>query len=576
MDLEVTDNELVHRSNEMLLAYGSIFDMGSQYDDAKGLYLLCESPHYISLAAEIMRVKGEIGVENASAIEKDAKAFSYETFTRPGGLIDQLKKHLDFDVTLFDKANNKHQYEIDQILFFFHMLENDYYPKILKERAIIKNLHIPKTRILELLSKPSIENIDSSPIGMETYNGEIIKIIKDALEMDLQQSAKETIKSKMALLSLLWDELIEKGCEILRFPEEYGLSNELEKITDELKSEIYVLPDVKEYEYSPIETLYLKIVQHEYLGQTADIRKLNKIKSTAIDDFNIPPELAEEMRNLHWRTVPINDVEKFVNENASRIAKFVYLRETNKDDHKTIKYHAKKGKIQRFIKFCSRAKPLLSIKDVVTELLIVSCLQAILFDGTKTPFEVTFPGYQKYMKHMMSDDAAFKSNEQIPDAIRLYWVRRVMDRWSANLGRYEARQTLKAFEYICDGIRLQIFTCPSIERMSEVHSFYFDKVVERMFSTALQAGAIYDFEQHLLKRGFTYIDDGYRIKHLFLCPIDEISGTWDLLIFLINKALEDNDSDLIITPEDEPEAFSFKLLFDYQNMECKLIDFYMT
>ena len=69
--------------------------------------------------------------------------------------------------------------------------------------------------------------------------------------------------------------------------------------------------------------LYLKITQHEYIGNMKDIRKLNEIEKDYT--HNIPPELVAEMKVLHYNHIDINNFSQYLHKNALRLSKYVYL-----------------------------------------------------------------------------------------------------------------------------------------------------------------------------------------------------------------------------------------------------------
>jgi hypothetical protein len=198
------------KETEVVDTYESIYDMGNPYE------LSDEECEYTALAKEIINVMSLVGEDDV-----DAKLIDFvKIFDRPGGLKEQLKESLDFDLELFDKNNNKYKREICKILYFFYMLKNKYFPRI---------------NVLELLSKHSMENIDNSFLGMKTVYGRIIKIIKDSLEKELSllpssNKNKNNIKNAVRHVALTWDiflDCVRMGMDYLA---ERGCKYEFEKI----------------------------------------------------------------------------------------------------------------------------------------------------------------------------------------------------------------------------------------------------------------------------------------------------------------------------------------------------------
>jgi len=331
---------------------------------------------------------------------------------------------------------------------------------------------------LVLLSKPSMENIDNFPLGLETSNGIYIMMVKDSLEKELSENFKNNAQNAIYYIVSGWDRLLENINFQADHIESVGDEPDFENMinSDLLQSapeELFMLEKVKEYNHSPIETLYLKIIQYEYLGNIKDILMINNILTET--DYSVPLEFVDDMKIFATKKVHIENVEKYIEEKALDIAKYVYLKsETDKEDRRRIRNS--KEKVSRLINFCVRARPLLNMSNVLTELLIISCLQAIILDESNEIFDYTFYGYERESKRKPQVQAALKSNKRTYDALQVYWVRKVTDRWYANIGRYNSRVELRKFENKCDETLIKILSCPTITEMLRANSFYYNRI----------------------------------------------------------------------------------------------------
>lgn len=126
-----------------------------------------------------------------------------------------------------------------------------------------------------------------------------------------------------------------------------------------------------------------------------------------------------------------------------------------------------------------------------------------------------------------------KKDERALDALQIYWVRKVVDFWYANIGRYNIRIKLRDLENLCDTILIEILSIPNCDEMLEAHQFYFRKVNQAC----------------IMK--------------------------YDFLVSLIDNTLNENEVDLEIILETYKEStkMKFKLLFDYQNKVCMMSEF---
>lgn len=164
-----------------------------------------------------------------------------------------------------------------------------------------------------------------------------------------------------------------------------------------------------QYTLSPIEMLYLKITQHEYIGNMRDIRKLNEIEKNYT--HNIPLELVAEMKELHYNRIDINNFEQYLHENALRLSKYVYFgKKPNKEDVRKIR--KAKEKFLKWLDFRKRAKPLLNPESICNELQLVSFLQAVILDDSNEIFDYAFHGYDKYYNHKPRVQAALHGSIQ--------------------------------------------------------------------------------------------------------------------------------------------------------------------
>ena len=318
----ISFDDLIERfladKNQLLSHYESIYNMGhiheieindEEYEDncvaleiIQKLSIKPSKPTGKKLSFEEMeQIRADEEIEADEFVEK---------FTRPGGLIERLKTYLNFDLDNFDKESKRYKYERCKILYFFYMLEHIYFLK---------------TNVLMLLSKPSMENIDNSSLGWKTYNGWIIKLIKASLEKELPRSARE-IRNRITEIVTTWDAILENAYILMDFLYGNGYEYDFEKTIRPLSSieKGVEKEEFVQYTDSPIETLYLKIVQHEFLGNVKDISKINSIQKNY--DYSVPPEMIEEMKKLHYNKVDIKNIDLYIEQNALRISKYVYLK----------------------------------------------------------------------------------------------------------------------------------------------------------------------------------------------------------------------------------------------------------
>lgn len=445
-------------SSELLDVYVSIYEMGNLYE------LDDDECRYEAISEAII---DELKLKDNDGGRKDPNEIINSFIRKDDSYIVQLKKHLGFDLELFDDNDVQNRHEQAKILYFLYMLKNKHFP----------------TNILQLFDKPSMENIDNSFLGWRTSNGDIVRFVKNALMQELSLPAygdiEREIADTMRLIVSSWDKLIEDANKFIYHLNENQCRNFFGRCTGVLESiMLYVDHGNETCRPSPIATLYLKVLQHEYIGNVLDIKEYINTSQPNTDYF-VPSELVGEMKTLSLNEVNIDDLENYFekNENTRRIARYVYYKksEVSKYDRKNMKEHI--WKIPIIIELCLRARPLIDKRDMSNELFVVSCLQAILIDKGNKDFNYTFYGHQRDDANKTPNIQAIpRATEPIVDAAHVYWSHKVSNRWDANVGLCEARKPIREFESSCDNILLKILERPTIDGMVAVHNYYMPQI----------------------------------------------------------------------------------------------------
>ncbi len=549
---------------------GDTFD--SIYDTGNPNKLDAEECTNYAVACEIWK-KLSAFYENSSWIDpaidgKEAKDVLNE-LERKDGLIERIKKYLGVDLNKLDRDDDREKRERSKILYFFYMLEHsrDYC----------------KIKPLMRLGKPSMENIDNTPLGWQTHNGKIMRTVKEALGKELTLYEKDRINSTIRNISLEWDEILHNTQYLLDFLYDYGFDYSsvvaFQSSAPFSASGNCNQEDTLQY---PVAKLYLTLSQREYLGNLLDIMYINKIQND--NNYDVPPEFVEEMKALYKASVKVNNAEEYIKDNALRLSPYVYLcKDAAKDKENVRRIRSFAHKFQKFQEFFRRANCQLNIQDISNELMIVSFLQALILDNQSEVFDYIYPGYQDESKHMMRVNAALKgeANKRVPDALQIYWVRKVMDRWYANVGKYDVRLKMRQIEQECDEIREKILTQSTLDEMIAVHKYYLQYVDPTCsFGDVNQIQAVICVLKFLQDAGFEYIDPMCKIRFAFLNS-KNCNNNCEKIISKIQVKIHNLDQSCPITIEPTGDTvrdirnmgFFLELEFDYLKKTCVLTQF---
>lgn len=538
---------------EVTATYESIYDMGSPVAMDQ---IYC---NYKLLANEIIK---NIELDKKEAIEEIAITRNLKR--KKTGLIARLKKYLNFDIDLFYKDNMKDQREIFKILYFFYTMENSDNNKKRRNK-----------KVLLLLSKYSMENIDGYFINKNTYNGTLIKGIKNSLEKELNLASKEKIRNSLIKIQTEWNAVLERAYTSTHVLEEKLSNAYLPARIDNLMN---LLRNVKYkecveydggYKHSPIETLYLKVLQSEYLSYAKDFIFINDIrydlKCIASVDF------VKEMKTLRENKVSIKDIASKIN--YQKIAQFVYLKsKITKTERERVQDNISKiKKLYGFFKRNSKAQ--FDNSGSVDELFIVSCLQAIILDkNRKEIFDYTFHAYQEEAStRKPTVQGALLRDKKVYEALKYYWIRRVMDRWYSNCGMLKIKEKFRELEKIFNDIQIKILKRANVDEMLDLHNYYITKVIGEFGLYLMQCDYLSRFEEFLKNEGFKYIDKNYVIRYIFVYSnniektYDELVSRifyWPELVMFYNFKFEDRQIEM-----------KFELEFDRVNNTCTMKNF---
>ena len=198
-------------------------------------------------------------------------------------------------------------------------------------------------------------------------------------------------------------------------------------------------------------------------------------------------------------------------------------------------------------------------------------------DNQSEIFNYTYHNYQQEAKHMMRVQAALKNDKRVPDALQTYWVRKVADRWYANVGKYNVRLKLRKIEQIYDEIRKQILKQPTLDGMIAMHEFYLKQIDPSVLDIECQIEAVNRIVSFLQEKGFRYEDSECKIRYSFLNP-EECNSICDFALTIIQETIQNHEPSCQI--ECEPKGsivkdagFFWKLAFDYCERTCTLTQF---
>ena len=504
---------------EVQRTYPSIYRMGNPHE------LSDEECSDFSVAFAIVKEAEQtdkMSIEDKAVVEDLAKADAKELvkiFTCQGGYTEQLKKHLGIDFDSFCYHSDcyegfQNKRERAKILYLVH--------KVKKEA--FKNINV-----LLMLEKPSMENNRLASLGIRGTNWEYIYFLRHEVEKELPIDEKDFIGSAVVRLMTMWDGYMQEWiAEVENYYDTHPASPVKFAPFDRIKAALEEpYPDEDNSDIpaygsaSPLETMFLKLMQHGYLCAQSDL--LYALDATSHLDYSVPAGYVEQMEKFDEAKIRVNesnDVNKsdddspkcshgyviecegmvkkvcgseeldkfFLPENVQKIAKYVYLKEDiSKDERRAIR--KSKKKLYRFLGFLQFIDTDGDILKDVTELLIISCLQLICWDNGKEILDYSFQGFEgtkRNRKGKIYVQAALRNDERVYEVVKMYWMPKVAERMYANLGKAALPKKVRELQNLYLKLLEKVLKAPDIETMLSISSFYERKLQGKIIRVTFQ------------------------------------------------------------------------------------------
>lgn len=379
----------------------------------------------------------------------------------------QLRKYLNIDMDLFDY--NIIQNKRDRAKLYYYLYK-------------IKHKEFKKFNILELLRKPSMENIDNSFWGYNTNNGKTMGMLKRKIVREVAIDIRRKIEETVRGIVDEWGSSIWKIRNRMEYmPDQDNSCADKIKILKSKMNEEFIRE--KTIENNTIMSLplfglfYLRLVQHEYLGQVNDLLMLYDYQNDI--EYDVPEKYIIKMKEIETKTIFMEDLDTYFQaDNVRKIAELVYLKpQTNKEERRKIV--SCKEKVRRFSEFCKLYGNNSEID--FTELLVVSCLQEIILGRKREAFDYRYYGYEgnsKERKNKRSVQNALANDEPTCDALQIYWINKVVNRSYANVGRLVFQKNSRELEKLTCNILAQILSCTTLDEMLSMDAFYKNMMIE--------------------------------------------------------------------------------------------------
>lgn len=463
----------------------------------------------------------EIANEN-----KELEANSFDTLRNKfknsdkSGIVDKLAIKLGFRIEEFDD-----KYAKLKLLKYLYQLEKKGFSKSIKYQ------NQSKIRIIDVLNKPRLENINTSISTNSAYGNILFEMKKDVSKELTKESilSKEekfkSINSNWELITFKTFDYVMGEMAIKNKEEAY---NELERIDYYLKYRILErFPDVKAlnlpYKENVFDTFYNILLSHEFLCYDAD--RLNINYQISLED---PPEdeyieefLSSEekwvVKEGHLEDVlnKLCNIENECDTETQIISMMIFKKDKlSKQDIIEAKFAFKYVKV--LMSWLAELKNADFTKGYPLGILASAIQEIIFVHKNKEILKNDYYGNKYYNKTMIS---SLKDAEVASVVAKIAWVCKVENRYSVNLGSYKLVKKKREVESTIYKIKSKLFEYQNILDLEVANSMISHFAARCLISREVAKQVGNEFADRVSKicglNKFQMFDEGINVFDMF-------------------------------------------------------------
>jgi hypothetical protein len=383
-----------------------------------------------------------------------------------------------------------------------------------------------KVEFTSYFNNPTLENVNDIIINSNTKNGYLLEYLRRSIVRDLNIEFIAFINSACCKMVEEWESQLQKLMLKLDTLVTRDTGAELKRSCElilELTKQIDCITEHGKYKHSLLETVYLKLWQHENLGREHDILEVTQKTQEFI--ASLPDDLTE-YRSLAGKTVYKKDMKQFIKDNRKLLAKLAFESDSVTSNQYKV-FDLASEKVEYYLDMLNDNTMVNKFIDI-PQLLVVAAIQEIINLDKKEVFPNRFYRYTTTDQKTMNTELVYGT-----DAFRksqLAWVARVNTRYNAYNGRKDEALLAYKAQSAIDKIIVNLFKTNSITDMLVVHNFYMQLMDEVLLSEDLYNKNIARFEKSVGKRKKGYhIANAYDFQARRLFSVTVNSGIVDQL-----------------------------------------------
>lgn len=411
------------------------------------------------------------------------------------GLVKRLQQ-IGINVALFDDKR-----EYTKLLYFLFCFEHT-----VRDNG-------KTVELMPFLSNPTLENVDNALVGDYTKNGSLMAEIKRNVAKEVDENFIFALNQIMVTVIRQWEGQIACVMSYLDYSVNGEYLDELERICTTLEADTGMVHSFKgeQYNHSLLETVYLKLAEHETIGRELDLMDINDYTVKYMN--GISEEKLFEYKRLAYKRLNKTEVVSFLTENRKKIAPLVFEKEkVSSNDYK--KYDTAIERVNNYIQVVNENTKLMDA-DELPQLFVICCMQEVIQIDKN---EKINNGYYRHdTNEIKTLNTELNNGTKAKRKSQLALIGRANKRFYVYAGKEAESNYAKRAEKAIDKIIHRIFQADNLIDMAYMHNFFMMAVDSALVADSRTENNKKSFMKAVKRvvKGYQLVGDSFMIQGFF-------------------------------------------------------------
>ncbi|WP_342546647.1 hypothetical protein NST69_17880 [Paenibacillus sp. FSL P2-0089] len=414
------------------------------------------------------------------------------------GLIDKLNEKINFRIEEFNEA-----YEKLKLLKYLYNIE---------KKGLNRGRKLKRIRIIDILNKPSMDNIVIENQSNSEY-GDVLTKIQEDIGVEIKDEVRLDKLGKIKEMNDRWNSLQNLCFKFIMSDE--ALANpgqslfELNRIEKFLELKILnKIPDIRmlklPYRESLFNVFYNLLICHHHLCTRSDLININK--QISIDNVPSEENIQTFIKYENYLFKDINLIYRIINDNTNDLGKlFIFMifdkNEIDPKDKKDLK--SALNYIETLMEWIKDFKPYDFTNGYPLSVLITSIQEIIFLKRNKDNIKNEYYGNKYQNPSLIS---ALKNPDRLRSIEKFAWISRIENRYAVNIGAIEMLKVKRRIDTNLYKITSRILEYQNLEDIQLAYNFITGFISRCLISRSLAEELCENFSELL----FSYC--GYKTE----------------------------------------------------------------